>query len=476
MGSADGLGTRAARFTPAGADDPVFRARMTEVLAENDESVLAAFVDAGGVPYPQLRSALAAQTRRALVHPVFLGSALTGAGVEPLMAGIVELLPVAEGDAEGDLAGSVFKIERGAAGEKISYSAGEIAKLWGLGGTRVGDPIGEARAPAPAREFAPPTLETAVVALDPADRARLRFVLGQLAEQDPLIDVRQDDARGEISVSLYGEVQKEVLGATLADDHGLRVAFRETTTICVERPLGTGEALELLHGEANPFSATVGLRVAPGVAGSGLEFRLEVANAVIPLYAFRTRELFAESMARYARETLREGLSGWQVTDCVVTMTRCGYASADGPPSTRGSLSTPADYQRLTPLVLARALQRAGTTVCEPVARATLEIPTDALGAVMRALGRFGAAVEQPSLQGRLAGLEAILPAARVHELQRRLPALTGGEGVLEAVFAGYRPVSGSPPTRRRTTPSPLNREEYLLHLARRVGSAGRHS
>ena len=34
---------------------------------------------------------------RALVHPVFFGSAITGAGVEPLMAGIAELLPAAEG-------------------------------------------------------------------------------------------------------------------------------------------------------------------------------------------------------------------------------------------------------------------------------------------------------------------------------------------------------------------------------------------
>ncbi len=41
----------------------------------------------------------------------------------------------------------------------------------------------------------------------PGDRGTLRAALGQLAEQDPLINVRQDDAVGELSVSLYGEVQ-----------------------------------------------------------------------------------------------------------------------------------------------------------------------------------------------------------------------------------------------------------------------------
>jgi ribosomal protection tetracycline resistance protein len=45
--------------------------------------------------------------------------------------------------------------------------------------------------------------------------------------------VRQDDIRQELSVSLYGEVQKEVIQATLAGDFGIDVGFRETTTVCV---------------------------------------------------------------------------------------------------------------------------------------------------------------------------------------------------------------------------------------------------
>ena len=40
---------------------------------------------------------------------------------------------------------------------------------------------------------------------------------------------------------------------------------------------------------------------------------------------------------------------------------------------------------------------------------------------------------------------------------------------MLESDFDGYQPVTGAPPTRRRLTPNPLNREEYLLHPARRL-------
>src|SRR5206468_8178217 len=129
---------------------------------------------------------------------------------------------------------------------------------------RIGDVIGTPPAlSSQHHHFAPPTLETVVVPQDAADGRALRVALDQLAEQDPLINVRQDDIRHELSVSLYGEVQKEVIEATLASDFGLAVSFRDVTTICIERPLGTGVAVEVLQAETHPFSATIGLRVEP---------------------------------------------------------------------------------------------------------------------------------------------------------------------------------------------------------------------
>jgi ribosomal protection tetracycline resistance protein len=509
MGSVDGLGARAARFTPRGAGDAAFRTRLTEVLAEQDDSILAAYVEDEGIPHRRLREELVAQTGQALVHPVFFGSAITGAGVNSLMAGIAELLPAAEGGADGPVSGTVFKIERGPAGNKIAYvrmfsgtvrtrdrlhfgrdaeekvtaisvfdrgsavprasmSAGEIGKLWGLGEIQIGDAVGGSRTAVEDHHFAPPTLEAVVVPRNPDDKGALRVALAQLAEQDPLIDVRQDDVHQELSVSLYGEVQKEVIQATLASDFGLDVTFRETTTICIERPVGTGEAVEILHAESNPFLATVGLRIDPAPNGSGIDFRLQVDPRSVPVYVYKTIESFTERMGEYVRQTLQEGLFGWQVTDCVVTMTRCNYSVPDGPPSRRGPLSTAADFRKLTPIVVMQALDGARTVVCEPIVRVSLEIPTGTIGAVMPALARLGSAVETPSLQGKLSTIKAVLPAARADDLQRQLPGLTGGEGVLESSFAGYQPGSGNQPTRRRTAANPLNLDEYMAHLAGR--------
>lgn len=119
----------------------------------------------------------------------------------------------------------------------------------------------------------------------PGDKGALHLALTQLAEQDPLIDLRQDEVRKETSVSLYGEVQKEVIQATLADEFGIDVLFRETTPLCIERPAGTGRAVEFNGKDPNPFLATVGLRIDPGPVDSGVEFRLEVELGAMP-YAF----------------------------------------------------------------------------------------------------------------------------------------------------------------------------------------------
>jgi ribosomal protection tetracycline resistance protein len=150
-------------------------------------------------------------------------------------------------------------------------------------------------------------------------------------------------------------------------------------------------------------------------------------------------------------------------------MTKCTYSVPDGPPSRRGPLSTAADFRKLTPLVLMQALERAGTVVCEPVLRVRLEFPAGTIGAVLAVLARLGAVAQTPALQGELATIETVLPAARVQHLRRQLPAVTAGEGVLESAFGGYEPVSGAPPTRRRTTANPLNRAEYMMHLAHRT-------
>jgi ribosomal protection tetracycline resistance protein len=504
MGEATTPGTRGARVVPY-ADGPP---GLAEILAERDDALLAAYVD-GPLPEERLRAALVAQTRRALVHPAYPGSAVTGAGVAELTEGIATLLPATEGDPHAPVSGTVFKVERGPAGEKIAYArmfagtvrlrdvvrfgnggrgkvtavgvfdngtavarkavtAGEIGKLWGLRDIRIGDAIGVPRR-STEHHFAPPTLETVVVPARPQDKGALHPALVSLAEQDPLINLRLDELRQEISVSLYGEVQKEVIEATLAQEYGLAVSFRESTTICAERPAGSGAAYELLGKPTNPFLAQVGLRVDPAPPGSGVAFRLEVELGSMP-YAF------FKAVEETVHEVLTQGVHGWQVLDCVVTMTHSGYYPRQShmhQKFDKSMSSTAGDFRNLTPLVLMTALRRAGTTVFEPMHRFRLEIPADTLGAVLPALARLRAIPATQVPAGSAYAVEGHVPAGAVHELQQLLPSWTRGEGVLEYEFDHYRPVAGPPPSRPRTDHNPLDRKDYLLAVQRRVMPCG---
>ncbi|NJD27744.1 MAG: GTP-binding protein, partial [Chloroflexi bacterium] len=323
-----------------------------------------------------------------------------------------------------------------------------------------------------ATRFPRPALEAVVAARAPEQQGSLRAALAQLAEQDPLIDVRQD-GRGEIAVSLYGEVQKEVIAATLERDYGISADFRETTTVCIERPARVGEAEEVISAptktnitgrssplSTNPFRATLALRIEPAPPGSGVEFRSEVEVRLVPLYLFHTVETFERQMATYVHEALAEGLSGWQVTDCRVTMTDCGYGAP---------ITSPADFRRLTQLVLMTALDRAGTWVCEPLAELSLEMPASTAQGVLSARGRLGGRVRGQFSANGLTRAGAVLPVARLRALQHQLPGLSMGEGILEWRAGGYQPVGENPPVRPRSGPSPLDRDAWLAALNRRA-------
>ena len=116
--------------------------------------------------------------------------------------------------------------EHGAAVRSLDGDVGADRGLSGLREVRVGDSFGDVPRDVRRAGFAPPPMESAVVPRDPAQRGAMHAALAQLAEQDPLINLRQDDERGVVYLSLYGEVQKEVIAQTLAADLGIDIEFR----------------------------------------------------------------------------------------------------------------------------------------------------------------------------------------------------------------------------------------------------------
>jgi ribosomal protection tetracycline resistance protein len=485
---------------------PPTDSRVTDVLAMLDDRVLRAAVDGPAVPAPLALRSARAQVRRCLLVPVAAGSALTGSGVPDLLAALPTLLPWARESACA-LSGVVYKIEhaergrlahcrifggelrvrdRAAAGEgrpgvitSLERStpqgwtptgaavAGDVVRVRGLASATVGGWVGHAIPGRVTRQFPRPALESVVDPVDPAQRGRLFAALQELAEADPLINLRLDDERHEIAVSLYGEVQKEVIAALLAEQFGVAVTFRPTVTVHIERIAGTGAAFAILSEHTTPYLATLGLRVEPAPVGSGLTCDLEVELGSMP-------PAFFAATWEGVRTGLAQGLSGWEIPDARVVLTHTGYwprQSAMHQKFNKNVSSVGADFRNLAPVLVHDALSQARTVVCEPVETFQLEIPVGALPVVTVTLARLSGLVTGTETAGAVAGdggggvamtLTGTIPTRNVQRLLAQLPEQTSGEAVFTSEVTHYTPVTGSPPVRPRIGPDPLDRETWF--------------
>ncbi|WP_435794689.1 GTP-binding protein [Micromonospora sediminicola] len=492
-----GQGGAEARVRAVGLDaEPV-----VEAVAEVDDLVAARWLTNEPVRVRDVRRAIRSGVRRAELTPVACGSAITGAGVRQLCHLLADLLPRGA-ERDGPLAGTVFAVDRDGHGRRAwlrlwsgrlqvrdrvqlagsrpqtvtqiaviepdgvlvrpSVSAGQIAAVRGVS-ARIGQHIGDP----PRRHvyrFPPPTRQAVVEPVEPEQRLAMFAGLAELADEDPLVDLRLDEREAEAVIRLHGEVQKEVLAALMEDRYGVRVRFSGTSTACIERVAGTGTAEERANERGNPYLAGLGLRIEAAPVGHGIEFRPGVEPGRLP-------PAFVAATEEGVRAALRQGRYGWPVTDCTVTMTASRYwprQSSSHQKFAKSMSSVAADFRNLAPVVVAAALRRAGTRVCQPVERFDVNLPQRAVETVLALLGRLGAVVHDTTLAGGYLEVSGTLPSARVPQVVAALPDLTGGEAVLSTTFDHYAPVTAEEsPTAPRRGPDPGDREAWFRAVPR---------
>lgn len=499
----DRLGTPDAGVVARWSGDEAFRLEAAELLADNDLSLLGRVVD-GDVPADVI-GPLRDQTSRGLVHPVFFGSAMSGAGMAELADGLREFLaprPVRS----DELRGTVFAVERTDKGEKVAYlrlfsgvlrgrqrvtfrrrdasgvveeyrgrvaglevvgdasarrlTAGDIGKLRGLPRVRVGDRLGSGDGPGsevgpdgrpPRAHFSPPILESVVRPACDGREAELHAALTRLADEDPLIRTRA--AGGATSVLLYGAVQREVIAERLQREYGIDALFEQVRPVYFERPSRRGEAVhEFDKRGPNEFWQTVGVRVEPLPAGTGNTLVREAESGLLP-------KAYHRAIEDAVMATLQQGLHGWEVTDCAVTVTHVGYLAP---------MTVAADFRNLTPLVVMRAFERARNAVHEPGCAVEVEVPGDSLSAVTGLLLSIGADLGPAAESGSTWVVPGVIPARALQDLAAALPGLTRGEGAIRHEPGPARRVRGAAPTRVRTDGNPLDHDEYMRFLSNR--------
>ena len=486
-------GTPGAATKPAALTDPA----AIDILTTGDDRLLGAALDGPRVTAAMALRSARDQVRRGAVVPVAAGSALTGAGVADLLGLLPRILPWAR-PAAPSLSGVIYKIEHGEHGTlahtrlfggelrvrdrtavagarpKVITSlerstpdgwapasvarTGDVVRIRGLSAARTGGWVGEAIPGRVTRQFPAPALESVVDPVNPAMRGRLFAALRELADADPLINLRVDEDRGEIAVSLYGEVQKEVIADLLGEQFGVAATFRPTTTVHVERVAGTGAAHAIIAEKTTPYLATLGFRVEAAPVGAGLVCELEVERGSMP-------PAFFAATWEGVGSGLAQGLSGWAIPDARVALTHTGYYPRQShmhQKFNKSFSSVGADFRNLAPVLIHEALRQARTVVCEPVETFQLEIPPGVLPAVTVLLARLSGLITETAAAGEALALTGTLPTRSVQPLLAQLPELTSGEGVFTAEVTHYTPVTGPAPVRPRIGPDPLDRDVWF--------------
>lgn len=501
LGETTNAGENDSHFLPFRYSDETFLNHAINLLGENSTHFSEIFIKNEGNLLEETEREFIKQVEKGLLYPIVFGSAKTGETVDYLINQLVRLFPSSANKKYEKLQGYIFKMEKDERNESVAYArifsgevnprrkiqygdkkedkitrvlkpeegafiqsdyipAGDIAIIYGLNDTRIGDYIGEHHYSL-TNYFSPPTITSVIHPVNLNQKMDMYNTLKELEKMDPTLQVYNDTETNEVQLSLYREVQKEVISKTLMDDYQIEVTFENSNVIYIERIAGTGEAVEFLSEDTNPFIATVGLRIEPNELNGGNQFVIEVENGAMPKPFFRAIE---ETIYK----TLKEGLYGYEVHDCIVYLTHTEYwarQSASHGGFDKNMSSKGSDFRLLTPLVLMKALKKAGTHICEPYDELYIEIPKDSNNNILSLLSKNEMKISSQTFSEDIIRIKGEIPTSNLVNINEKFRDLTGGEGILMNEFLEYRKTYKKVSSKKRNYVNPLNRKEYLLSV-----------
>lgn len=446
---------------------------LVDTAVEQDDTVLAAYLNGQDVSEAQLRACIRLGTLKRAFVPVLAGSALKNKGIEPLLDAVVDYLPAPEdraqelGDGDG-FAALVFKVvhdEHGAlsylrvyrgqaqagsmvlnssTGQKERLSrivqmhanqreelthamAGDIVAVAGLKASKTGNTLCDPSQLLVLEEIhAPePVITMAVEPLAREDQASFSKGLHTLVDEDPSLRLSQDGESGQTLLSGVGELQLEVTLEKLRSRFGVsvhtgqpQVALRETVT----RDAQVRYVHKKQSGGPGQF-AEVALRIEPLPRGEGLRFASEVTGGAIP------RE-FIPSVEDGVRRAARAGvLAGYPVVDVLVVLEDGSFHDRD---------SSTLAFELAGSAAFAQAQKAAGSVMLEPVMAVQVTTPLDYVGDCIGDLNRRRALVRQQDQVGNAAVIHAMVPLQNLFGYIGSLRALTSGRASYSMQFDHY--------------------------------------
>lgn len=443
------LGTNVA-FLPENLENSGENEEELENIAVLDEGLMEEFLESGRLPEEKIRKLI----KERKYFPCFFGSALKNEGVGEFLKAFSTYTLCKEYDET--FSARVFKITRDENGNRLTHlkilggslgvkekigdekinqirvysgekyetadrlEAGRICSVTGLLKAFAGEILGE-RIEENILSSNQKVISYQLILPEGVSEVGFLPRIKELEEEIPELFIFYDEKTKKISLSLMGEVQKEILIQLVKEKYGIEINFGDGNIVYKETI--KEEVLGFGHFEPLKHYAEVHLSLLPTKRGSGLSFYREMSEDALS-------SNFQKQIISFLKGRVQKGvLTGSEITDIEVRLIngRAHLKHTDG-----------GDFREASYRAIRNALMKANSILLEPIYDFVLEVPEVALGRAMNDFSSRKAEFKAPEIEGGVARLVGKIPVATLKDYELTLRTYTGGEGRLSLRFSGY--------------------------------------
>jgi len=471
-----------------------WRDRLVETAAENDDALMALYLDGTEPTEEQLIAGIRRATIASKITPVVTGSAFKNKGVQPMLDAVVRYLPspldvgAIEGHAVGKedeiiarepnkdapLATLAFKIASDPHLGKLTYiriysgtlttssavlnstkgnkerigkiyrmhankreeiekaTAGQIVAVMGLKNTTTGDTLCGPEAPVilESMNFPAPVISVAIEPKSKGDQERLGTAIQRLAEEDPTFVVRTDEETGQTIIAGMGELHLEVLVDRMKRE------FR------VEANIGKPQVAyrETIRKKVERHDYTHKKQTGGSGQYAKVQIAIEPTGAGDGGYEFENKVTggripreYIPSVDAGAQEAMEFGiLAGYPLVDIKVTLLDGGYHDVD---------SSELAFKIAGSMAFKEAARKADPVILEPMMSVEVTTPDDYMGEVIGDLNSRRGQIQAMEERSGARIVNALVPLSEMFGYVGDLRSKTQGRASYSMQFDSYAEV-----------------------------------
>lgn len=462
-----------------GAGVAAARERLLEALGDFDDHLLEELLEGIDPPLAEVRKDLHDEYARDEIVPVLVGSALSGIGVEALLATIVAQFPspldvehvtvegraiapspsgpivaqicktivhpqagklsvarILTGTLSGDTVltntsrtgpnvrpGGLYRLQGKKQEAVASAEPGDIVAIGRLESAQTMDTLtgNGSNAVMPRIPLAEPVFAVAIAPRERLDDAKLSQMLARVLDEDPTLHLIRADFTNELQLCGHGEAHVAIAAERLARKFNVAVQTHAPAVPYRETITQSHEAHARYKHQTGGHGqfGEVRLRIEPRERGHGVSFSEAVVGGVVP-------KQFFPAVEKGVREALARGVAGFPVVNVHVTLFDGSYHDVD---------SSEASFKTAAGMAVRDALPKCGPVILEPILAIQALVP-ETFGSIFlgQVTGKRGAVLSfGPSEHAGMYRVEAHVPQAELAAYITELRTATQGRGTFSA-------------------------------------------